>query len=62
MRFNIRKPRYLAAKVAMAATLLWQASEDGEAPPEMEGTAVLDFVEEVRQASLWALLSCHLKV
>jgi len=44
------QPRYKAAKVAIAATLLWQASEDGEELPQLEQQAILDFVEEVKQA------------
>lgn len=44
------KPRFQAAKVALAASMLWQASEGGEDMPELECTAMLDFVEEVRQA------------
>jgi len=43
-------PRWLAAKVAIAAALLWQASSMGEEPPELGSQAMLDFLEEVQQA------------
>lgn len=42
------KPRYAAAKVAIAATLMWQTIDMGEELPELDSQAMLDFVEEVR--------------
>lgn len=43
-------PRWKAAKVAIAATILWQAQDSGEDFSQMENTSFLEFAEEVRQA------------